>query len=155
MRGISSPQPDDLTIALGSGEASLLVMTGAYATVAREGYLVKPFGIVEIRTKRGKILYRSPAQSYERLLSEAVSYQMHQMLQAVMTYGTGRTIKVDGMMCAGKSGTSQQYKDAWFIGYNDQLVTGVWVGNDDNQSMKKITGAKLPGKIWQRFMTEK
>ncbi|NCP62352.1 MAG: PBP1A family penicillin-binding protein [Alphaproteobacteria bacterium] len=150
--GISTPQPDDLTLALGSGEASLLEMTGAYACVAREGYPAKPFGIIEIRTKRGKVLYRSPAQSYERLLSETVSYQMHQMLQGVMTYGTGRKIKLEKGMCAGKSGTSQNYKDAWFIGYNDQLVTGVWIGNDNNRPMKKVTGASLPGKIWYQFM---
>jgi len=150
--GISTPQPDDLTIALGSGEASLLEMTGAYACVAREGYPAKPFGIVEIRTKRGKVLYRTPAQSYERLLSGGVSYQMHQMLQGVMTYGTGRKIKLEEGMCAGKSGTSQNYKDAWFIGYNDHFVTGVWIGNDDNKPMKKVTGATLPGKIWHQFM---
>tara|TARA_R110002095_G_scaffold164784_1_gene142954 strand:- start:234 stop:2147 length:1914 start_codon:yes stop_codon:yes gene_type:complete len=153
--GVSAPQPNDLTIALGSGEASLLEMTGAYATVAREGYPAKPFGIVEVRTKRGKVLYRTPAQSYGRLLSQSVSYQMHQMLQAVMNYGTGRNVKLDGVMCAGKSGTSQNYKDAWFIGYNDQLVTGVWIGNDDNHPMKKVTGAKLPGKIWHQFMAGK
>lgn len=150
--GISTPQPDDLTIALGSGEASLLEMTGAYACVAREGYPAKPFGIVEIRTKRGKVLYRPPAQSYERLLSEDISYQMHQMLQGVMNHGTGRKIKLEGGICAGKSGTSQNYKDAWFVGYNDQLVTGVWIGNDDNTPMKKVTGATLPGRIWYQFM---
>ncbi|MDP4840074.1 MAG: hypothetical protein NWR43_00575, partial [Alphaproteobacteria bacterium] len=97
-------------------------------------------------------LYRSPAQSYERLLSETLSYQMHQMLQGVMTHGTGRKIKLEKGMCAGKSGTSQNYKDAWFIGYNDQLVTGVWIGNDNNRPMKKVTGASLPGKIWYQFM---
>ena len=150
--GISTPQPDDLTISLGSGEASLLEMTSAYACVAREGYPAKPFGIVEIRTKRGKVLYRSPAQSYEHLLSADVSYQMHQMLQGVMDRGTGRKIKLEDGMCAGKSGTSQHHKDAWFIGYNDQLVTGVWVGNDDNRPMQKVTGATLPGKIWYQFM---
>lgn len=150
--GVSTPQPDDLTLALGSGEASLLEMTGAYACVAREGYPAKPFGIVEIRTKRGKVLYRPPPQSYERLLSEDVSYKMHQMLQGVMDRGTGRKIKLEGALCAGKSGTSQQYKDAWFIGYNDHFVTGVWIGNDDNAPMRKVTGATLPGKIWHQFM---
>ncbi len=150
--GIVSRQPTDLTIALGSGDASLLEMTGAYAAIARDGYPAEPFGIIEIRTKRGKSLYRHPPQSFNRLLSSKIVSQMDQMLQGVMNYGTGRKVKLDGIKCAGKSGTSQNYKDAWFIGYTDRLVTGVWVGNDDNQPMEKVTGGKLPGRIWHDFM---
>ena len=150
--GITAQQPNDLTIALGSGDASLLEMTGAFAVVAREGYPVKPFGIIDIRTKRGKTLYRHPPQSFNRVLSSRVASQMDQMLQGVMNYGTGRKTKLDGIKCGGKSGTTQNYHDAWFIGYTDRLVTGIWVGNDDNTPMKKVTGGKIPARIWHAFM---
>lgn len=150
--GVYTPQPSDLTIALGSGDVTLLEMTGAFATVAREGYPVDPYAIIEIKTRRGKTLYREPAQYHERVLSLDVAQKMDLLLRAVMDYGTGRNVHLEGVPCAGKTGTTQNYNDAWFVGYTDRLVAGVWVGNDDNALMKKVTGARLPGKIWKRFM---
>lgn len=149
--GLSQDQPNDLTISLGVGDASLLELTSAFAVVARGGLSVTPYGILQIKTRENKILYRFGGIEPERLLSPETAHSMQQMMQAVMTYGTGKNDRLDGF-CAGKTGTTQNYKDAWFIGYNPQLVLGVWMGNDDNTSMDKVTGGKLPAKLWKRIM---
>lgn len=149
--GITSPQPKDLTIALGSGEASLLEMVGAFTTCANQGYEVKPYGIVEIKTNRGRVLYAHPGQSLVTKISAQNLDHMRTLLSAVMDYGTGRSAKVSGT-CWGKTGTTQSHKDAWFIGSTDRLTTGVWMGNDDNKPTKDVTGGKLPGKLWHALM---
>lgn len=150
--GIRTPQPKDLTISLGTGEASLLEMTGAYAVIAREGYSVIPYGIISITTPSGRILYRYQSPTSKRLLTQNIIGHMRQMLAAVIRYGTGRNAMLAGIPCAGKTGTTQDHKDAWFIGFAGTYVTGVWMGNDDNTPMKKVTGGALPGKVWQKFM---
>ncbi len=151
--GLSNPLPPDMTVALGTGEATLLEMTGAYAHVANDGYALEPNGIVSIQTLSGKLIYKRDPQSFERVISESSVQAMRKIMNAVMNYGTGRRVALKNKTCYGKSGTTQNYKDAWFIGFDSELVTGVWCGNDDNQPMKKVTGAKLPGKIWHAFMT--
>lgn len=152
--GLSSPQPKDLTLALGSGEASLLEMTAAYACVANHGFQVRPFGVEEIREAfSGKLLFKRHRPQEKRVLSPLSVHASLEMLQAVLQYGTGRRSAL-ARPCAGKSGTTQNYKDAWFIGFTPDLVTGVWMGNDDGQPMKKVTGGRFPGKLWQAFMTK-
>ena len=155
--GLSLPQPQDLTMALGSGEASLLEMAGAFAHVANHGLPVQPYGITNVKTRSGQVLYdraqNKASSGRQALILPDHLLVMKKNLAAVMNYGTGRKVSLKGYPCYGKSGTSQDYKDAWFIGFTDKLVTGVWMGNDDNIAMNKVTGAKLPGKLWQSFMS--
>jgi penicillin-binding protein, 1A family len=152
--GITTPQPNNLTLALGAGEASLLEITTAYGCLAHNGYSPKPTGIIEIRTTKGQRLYRHTPPSPSLALKASTVASMKQLLQAVMTYGTGHKVAARQSGCYGKTGTSQNYKDAWFIGFTPELVTGVWMGNDDNSPMSKVTGAKLPGKLWQQIMQQ-
>lgn len=151
--GLTSPQPKDLTMALGSGEANLLELTSAYASVADEGAAVWPYGIEEVLTRHGQRLYKRRRDRLTRVIEHKNVQEIRSMLEAVMTLGTGRKSHI-GRPCAGKSGTSQNYKDAWFVGFTPDLVCGVWMGNDNGKSMKKVTGGKLPGKLWKAFMTQ-
>lgn len=149
--GMTTPLPHDLTIALGSSEATLLDMTAAYAAIPNEGYAVHPVGIMAITTARGRVLYQHPGRTFNRLIAPEHVEQMYDLMAAVMEYGTGKNAALE-QVCYGKSGTSQKHRDAWFIGFTSDLITGVWMGNDDNQPMDAVTGAKLPGKLWKNFM---
>lgn len=149
--GLSQDQPRDLTISLGVGDASLLELTSAFAVVARGGLSVTPYGILEIKTRGQKVLYQLNHINTEQIIDPQTAHSMESMLQAVMAYGTGKGDRLEGF-CAGKTGTTQNYKDAWFIGYTHRLVLGVWMGNDDNTPMDKVTGGKLPAKLWKRIL---
>lgn len=149
--GVSSDIEPVPSIALGSTEATLLEMTGAYAHLASNGLSVEPYGILRIETAAGRTLYRYAPESRQQLLSDGTVAMMNGMLSGVMTSGTGRGAQI-GRSAAGKTGTTSDYRDAWFIGYTPDLVTGVWVGNDDNSAMKKVTGGTLPAPIWREFM---
>ena len=151
--GLTSPQPDNLTITLGSGEATLLEMTAAYATISNHGFGVWPYAINEIKTIQGKILYQRKAQGAGHIVAPQHVRNIVSMMHTVMTDGTGRKSALT-RPCAGKSGTSQNYRDAWFIGFTPDLITGVWMGNDDNSSMEQISGGKLPGALWHNFMED-
>ncbi|MGB0935760.1 MAG: transglycosylase domain-containing protein, partial [Alphaproteobacteria bacterium] len=152
--GITQPLPNDLTIVLGTGNVTLLQLTASVATVANGGRGVWPYGIVEIRDRKGKILYRRKKSGGNRVLSQTTANQMAHMLNAVMQYGTGKSASISAG-CCGKTGTTQNYVDAWIVGYadNPRLVTGVWLGNDNNKPMKKVTGGSLPGKVWKNYMS--
>ena len=143
------------SIALGAVEATLLEMTGAYAHLPNHGMKVEPYGIVSIRTRKGNMLYqRAEAEpEHEQLLAGGTVEMMNYMLLDVVRHGTGIKAGLGKREAAGKTGTSQDFKDAWFIGFTPQLVTGVWVGNDDNKPMKKIFGGDIPAQIWHDFMT--
>ncbi|NBO18021.1 MAG: hypothetical protein EBV03_02125 [Proteobacteria bacterium] len=140
------------SIALGATEATLLEMTGAYAHLAAEGYIVYPYGIVQIQTRGGEVLYAHDDTSHSAVLSRGVVGMMNEMLKDVISEGTGRAAQI-GRDAAGKTGTTSDYRDAWFMGYTPALVTGVWVGNDDNTPMKKVTGGMLPARIWRGYMS--
>jgi penicillin-binding protein 1A len=146
---------DDLqpvpSLALGTAEVSLLELTGAYDAVANGGIGVLPHGIEEIRTRDGQVLYRRQGGGPGRVMSETVDRELNQMLAAVVEGGTGRAAMLD-RPAAGKTGTTQDFHDAWFIGYTADLVAGVWVGNDDAGPMKRVTGGSLPVRIWHDFM---
>jgi penicillin-binding protein 1A len=151
--GIDSPLPRNLTIALGSGEVTLMDMTRAYGTLANDGVRIDPFLIEQIDTTRGTLAFqrqtRPPVQVYEPLRAR----QMTAMLADVVAFGTGKRARlVDGREAAGKTGTSQNFRDAWFIGYTADIICGVWVGNDASRPMNGITGGTLPATIWSRFM---
>lgn len=149
--GLLGEQPKNLTLALGTGEASLLEMTAAYASVMNHGFGVWPYGILEVKTPEGVVLYQRRNQGASRVIDKENVVKLLYMLQKVMEYGTGKR-SILNRPCAGKTGTTQNYNDGWFIGFTPDLVTGVWMGNDDNVLMKKVPGGGLPAQLWKNFM---
>jgi membrane peptidoglycan carboxypeptidase len=151
--GVTAPLPAVPSLALGAGEMNLLELTAAYAAVKSGEMPIKPWGVTgfgvgrqtRLRSMGPPIGGTQPLQPYQKPLLD--------LMVGVLRNGTGRAAALDGF-AAGKTGTSQNYGDAWFIGFNDSLVAGVWVGNDDHSPMKRVTGGSLPAAIWKRFMTE-
>lgn len=150
--GITAPLSPQPSLALGAGEVTLLELTGAYAVVASGGRGVIPYGIEEIRGGDGAVLYRRAGSGPGRALSAAVARTLDTLLTAVVREGTGRRAALAGP-AAGKTGTSQDFRDAWFIGYRPGLVAGVWLGNDDGAPLPEVTGGTLPAELWRDFMT--
>lgn len=150
--GISSDIDEVPSIALGATEVSLLELTTAYAHLASGGAVVYPYGIIDITTSHGEPVYHRHTTGIDgvALRSDIVS-MMDDMLEGVIDHGTGKAATI-GRPAAGKTGTTSDYRDAWFMGFTPDLVTGVWVGNDDNTPMKKVTGGMLPAMIWHDFM---
>jgi penicillin-binding protein 1A len=151
--GITADLTPGPSLALGSSGVSLLELTGAYATLDNSGQGVWPRGIEEIRDRDGAVLYRREGNGPGQVLNPLQVAQMLDMMTAVVQWGTGRGIQL-GRPVAGKTGTGQDYRDAWFVGFSAELVTGVWVGNDDNSPMKAVTGGGLPARLWQAYMRE-
>lgn len=151
--GLQDDLPANLSLALGTGSVNLLELTAAYAAFANGGYGVIPHGIEEVRAENGEELYRRQGSGIGRIADPRSIAYMNDMLKAVMIYGTGRNSTLPDRPVAGKTGTSQDFRDAWFVGYSADLVVGVWVGNDDGKPMKQVTGGALPAKIWNVFMT--
>jgi len=149
--GVTADLPSDASIALGSRGVSLLEMTGAYAAIANQGNGVWPYGIEQILDADGNVLYKRGGGGPGHVIAAHPAAEMIDMMQEVILSGTGRAAALD-RPAAGKTGTSQDYRDAWFIGFTADLVTGVWVGNDDNSPMNKVTGGSLPTRIWHDFM---
>jgi penicillin-binding protein 1A len=143
--------PAHPSISLGASEVTLLDLVGAYGHLANDGYAVKPYGIMRIRTNKGDTVYMHEQGDKEPVLAQGTVQMMNYMLLDVVRGGTGGRANI-GRTAAGKTGTSQDYKDAWFIGFTPQLVAGAWVGNDNNQKMAKITGGSLPAMMWHDFM---
>lgn len=150
--GVSSSLLATPSLALGTSEVSLGELTTAYAHLAAGGRIVTPYGITEIRTDKGKVLYVREKTPRGQALSAGTVAQMNDLLKGVVQFGTGRAASI-GRPVAGKTGTTSDYKDAWFVGYVPQLTTGVWVGNDDATAMKKVSGGTLPAQIWRGFMS--
>lgn len=151
--GIFSPLEPDLSLALGSSALSLAEITTAYASFANDGYAVFPFAITEIRNEDGELYYtRNRRTKTRRVIEKDTARDLTSMLQSVVEYGTGRNAAISGEAVAGKTGTSQDSRDAWFIGYTDALVAGVWLGNDNNSPMTNVTGGSLPPRIWRNVV---
>jgi penicillin-binding protein 1A len=149
--GITGPLDNNPAIALGVSETTLLEMTGAYATFANRGNGVWPYGIERIAARDGTVLYERQGSGPGAVASGAAVRKMLDVMAATVETGTARKAKLDRPVY-GKTGTSQNFRDAWFIGLTGDLVTGVWVGNDDNAPMDKVTGGTLPVLIWRDFM---
>jgi penicillin-binding protein 1A len=150
--GISSKLDANASIALGTSEVSVIELVGAYAPFANGGLGVSPHVVNKIRTNEGKVLYvRQPDQLGQVIEPRHVA-AMNTMMQETLLSGTARKAEIPGWTAAGKTGTSQDFRDAWFIGYTSNLVTGVWLGNDDNSPTKRATGGGLPVEVWTRFM---
>ena len=150
--GISSKLDANASIALGTSEVSLVELVGAYVPFANGGLGVSPHVVNKIRTVEGKVLYMRTADQLGQVIEPRNVAMMNTMMQETLLSGTAHKAELPGWMAAGKTGTSQDFRDAWFIGYTSNLVTGVWLGNDDNSPTKKATGGGLPVEIWTRFM---
>lgn len=148
--GITTPLTHDYTISLGSNGVKLYDMVVVYGNFANGGYRVKPYSIEKIETQRGKVIYQAERTKIQKVLDKDTAGIMTAMLRRVITEGTGRGANI-GKPMGGKTGTTNENKDAWFIGYTPDLVTGVFVGNDDNTSTG-LTGGTLPARIWKDMM---
>jgi penicillin-binding protein 1A len=149
--GIVSPLARNASSALGSSAVTLLELVSAYAPFANGGLGVWPHGIALVRDKDGRVLYRRRGSGPGRVVSPQLCAAMNEMLQGVIGHGTGIAAALP-RPAAGKTGTTQDYRDAWFVGYTTDLVAGVWLGNDDNSPMNRVTGGSLPALAWRRFM---
>jgi len=149
--GISSELAPEMSLALGTGEVNLLELVSAYAPFANGGNGVWAHGIAEIKDSSGKIIFHRTGSGLGQVVGPELVGTMNEMLSAVIGHGTGRSAALP-RPAAGKTGTTQDYRDAWFIGYTADLVAGVWLGNDDNTAMDKVTGGTLPAQTWRRFM---
>jgi penicillin-binding protein 1A len=150
--GIASHLEPNASIALGTSEVSLLELTGAYAPFANGGFGVRPHVIESVRTAKGKLLYAYTRRPPARVIEPRYVGMMNRMLQQTLIMGTAKHASLPGWTAAGKTGTSQDFRDAWFIGYTAHLVTGVWLGNDDGTPTRHVTGGGLPVAIWSRAM---
>jgi len=150
--GISSKLEANASIALGTSEVSLTELVAAYAPFANGGLGVSPHVVTRIKTLEGKILYMRQPETPNQVIEPRNVAMMNVMMQETLISGTARKAEIPGWVAAGKTGTSQDFRDAWFIGYTANLVTGVWLGNDDNSPTKKATGGGLPVEVWTRFM---
>ncbi len=153
--GITSKIQLDPSMALGAVEVSPMEMAQAYAPFSNGGFLAKGYGIERIRTAKGKVLYDHNVDKQARAAvigTPALQY-MNQMMREVVTSGTGARANVPGYDIAGKTGTTSDYRDAWFVGYTGGFVTAVWTGKDDNTTMRRVTGGGAPAEIWRSFMT--
>ncbi len=149
--GITTPIPYDYTISLGSNSVKLFEMTRAYGVFANGGYKVEPYAIERIESSRGTILYEAKKARSSKVLNLNTAATMTAIMKTVITNGTGRAANI-GKPAAGKTGTTDDSRDAYFIGFTPDVVTGVWVGNDDNSQMGGVTGGTIPAKIWRDIM---
>ena len=148
--GISTPVENTPSLALGTFEVKVIDMATAYSAIANGGYATWPHAIKEIYTRDGYQLYQREADTENRILDAGAVKDLTKMLEKVISQGTGRRAKIPGF-AAGKTGTTQDYRDAWFVGFTDEYVIAGWVGNDDNSPMKGVTGGTLPAEIWRKI----
>ena len=154
--GISSELPRNYSLVLGSGEVTLLEMTGAYLVTLNEGKVVHPYGIAKILNKQGKILYQHQPSNAEPCVSQESIKEMRSLMQSVVEEGSGRKANLrsnlsENVPCGGKTGTSQRYRDVWFIGFAGPIMTGIWCGNDNEKPMKKPNDGWPTVHAWKAF----
>jgi len=149
--GIKSYLQPVLSLALGSNEVNILEMTTAYGVLATGGIKVDPVSILKIEDRNGNVLFEHTI-SQKRVLNANIVALLIDMMRGVVLRGTGTAAALNDRPVAGKTGTTGDYRDAWFIGFTPQLVTTTWVGNNDNSPMQKITGGLVPAKMWKQFM---
>ncbi|MDO8353201.1 MAG: penicillin-binding protein 1A [Aestuariivirga sp.] len=150
--GIASHLGNDASIALGTSEVTLLELTSAFTPFANGGYSIVPFSVRRIVTRDGQVIYERSGDGLGQAMSNRDLGSMNSMMRAVVTQGTAKKAQIPDFDIAGKTGTSQDYRDAWFVGYSSYLVAGVWLGNDDNSPTKTVTGGSVPAAIWKDVM---
>jgi penicillin-binding protein 1A len=152
--GISSPLMEVSSLALGTSGVTPLELTGAYASFANGGNGVTPFGVLRVRTRSGKVLYEHKPSEIGTVVAPNEEMEMMRLMSQVTATGTGKAARLEDRPTAGKTGTTQDFHDAWFVGFTADLVCGVWMGNDDNSPMHKATGGTLPARMFHAFMTD-
>jgi len=150
--GIASKLALNASLALGTSEVTPLELTSAYAVFASGGFKVQPYFVTEVDGPDGRVLYKRKPPAPERVIAQHVNRDLTAMLYAVVTGGTGMGAALWDHEAAGKTGTTQDYHDAWFVGFTADYVAGVWVGNDDAKPMRGVTGGSLPAQIWKEVM---
>ncbi|GJE17665.1 transglycosylase domain-containing protein [Methylobacterium marchantiae] len=150
--GITTPLTDSVSLPIGSAEVNVIDQAAAYAVFANGGRKAKPYAAMEVRNSSGEVIYRHADEKPEQILSTQVVADMNFMLNKVVEEGTGRRAQLEGIKVAGKSGTTNAYKDAWFVAYTGNFVGAVWFGNDDSTSTNKMTGGSLPAMAWHDVM---
>jgi penicillin-binding protein 1A len=151
--GITSPLQANPSIALGTSEVTPIELVAAYAAFANGGMGVVPYVIASVKTTAGKVIYRRPARGgLGRVVDPALVAQMNDMMHETFVIGTARKGEIPGWEAAGKTGTTQDFRDAWFVGFTGSLVAGVWLGNDDGDPTKRVSGGNLPVEVWNTFM---
>jgi penicillin-binding protein 1A len=150
--GVQSQLPAVPSLALGAGEVTLWEMTRAFAAIAADAESVEPYAIRAVRNGERTLFTRQKTQ-LQPASNPAARAGIHDLLASVVREGTGRAARINGPV-EGKTGTSQSYKDAWFIGFTNDIVVGVWVGNDDNHPTRGVTGGDQPARIWHDFVTQ-
>ncbi len=150
--GVRSEMEPLPSIALGSQEMTLWELTSAYGPFMTSGLRVDPYLVAKIETSRGETLYERPEYDAARVYPKNQAEFMTAMMNKVVTEGTGKNASLDSWPVAGKTGTSQSSRDAWFIGYSSVYLGGVWTGNDDDTPMKDVTGGGLPARLWSDIM---
>ncbi|HUN12304.1 MAG TPA: penicillin-binding protein 1A [Rhabdaerophilum sp.] len=152
--GIHSPLKANESLALGTSEVSPIEMATAYSAFANGGIGVIPHAILEVKRTDGTVIYRRKPQNLGQVADPAIIGQLNRMMRETLVSGTAKRSDIPGYPAGGKTGTTQEYRDAWFVGYTANLVTAVWVGNDDGDPMKKVSGSGLPAEIWADFMRQ-
>lgn len=152
--GIKSPLPDTPSLPIGADEVNVLEHTGAYATFPNLGKAVTPHAILEVRTGAGELVWRFDRDGPKprQVIPPQVATDMIKMMNSVVENGTARRARLDGIAAAGKTGTTNAYRDAWFMGYTGNFVCGIWFGNDDYSSTNRMTGGALPAMTWHTIM---
>ncbi len=151
--GLTHPLADSTSLPIGAAEVTVIDMTASYAVFANGGKRATPYATFEVRNSQGDVIYRHDRDAPQpQVLETQVVHDMNFMLNKVVEEGTGRRALLDGIRAAGKTGTTNGYRDAWFVGYTGNLVTGVWFGNDDHTSTNNMTGGTLPAMAWKEVM---
>lgn len=152
--GIKSPLKSHLSLSLGSSEVNLMELTAAYSVFINEGLLRQPYMIERISTTSGEEIYKRRERPGERVYPLPYAEQITSILQETLESGTAHGARLPNRPAGGKTGTSQDYRDAWFIGFTGQMTTGVWMGNDNNSAMNEVTGGLLPADVFRDYMTD-
>lgn len=152
--GIKSKLDANASIALGTSAVTPIELVSAYASFANGGVSIEPYVITEVITREGDLLYTRPDALPHQVIDPGILASFNVMMRETLKSGTAKRADLPNWDAAGKTGTSQDFRDAWFIGYTGALVTGVWLGNDDNSPTKHVAGGSLPVEIWSRFMKQ-
>jgi penicillin-binding protein 1A len=152
--GLRTPLPDTPSMPIGADEVTVLDHTGGYGIFVNEGKSITAHAVLEIRNGAGDLIWRfdRDGKKPEQVIPPQVAHDMVVMMNKVVEDGTGKRAMLDGIKAAGKTGTTNSYRDAWFVGYTGNFIAGVWFGNDDYTSTNRMTGGSLPAQTWHDIM---